>query len=61
MSSQAEEIQFALAGAGAGNDVDNAAAQRIINREKYIYQVAGTRERLDTPTPGGVCSHVKAP
>lgn len=40
---------------------DNAAAQRVINREKYIYKVAGTRERLDTPTPSGVCSHVKAP
>ncbi len=40
---------------------DNAAAQRVINREKYIYKVAGTRERLETPTPSGVCSHVKAP
>ncbi len=40
---------------------DNAAAQRVINREKYIYRVAGTRERQDTPTPSGVCSHVKAP
>jgi len=40
---------------------DNAAAQRVINREKYIYRVAGTRERQDTPTPKGVCSHVKAP
>jgi hypothetical protein len=40
---------------------DSAAAQRVINREKYIYRVAGTREREETPTPAGVCSHVKAP
>ncbi len=39
----------------------NAAARRVIDREKYIYKVAGTRERQETPTPGGVCSHVKAP
>jgi hypothetical protein len=40
---------------------DSAAAQRVINREKYIYRVAGTRERQETPTPSGVCNHVKAP
>jgi hypothetical protein len=40
---------------------DNAAAQRVINRDKYIYKVGGTRERLETPTPAGICSHVKAP
>jgi hypothetical protein len=39
----------------------NAAARRVIDREKYIYKVAGTRERQETPTPSGVCSHVKAP
>lgn len=39
----------------------SAAAQRVINREKYIYKVAGTRERQETPTPAGVCNHVKAP
>jgi hypothetical protein len=40
---------------------DNAAARRVIDREKYIYKVAGTRERQETPTPSGVCNHVKAP
>ena len=40
---------------------DNAAAQRVIDRDKYIDQVAGTRERQSTPTPEGVCSHVKVP
>jgi hypothetical protein len=40
---------------------NNAAAQRVINREKYIYKVAGTRERQETPTPSGVCIHVQAP
>ncbi len=40
---------------------DSAAAQRVINRDKYIYKVAGTRERQETPTPVGICSHVKAP
>jgi hypothetical protein len=40
---------------------DNAGARRVIDREKYIYKVAGTRERQETPTPSGVCSHVKAP
>jgi len=40
---------------------DNAAAQRVIDRDKYIYKVAGTRERQSTPTPEGVCSHVKMP
>ena len=39
----------------------NATARRVIDREKYIYKVAGTRERQDTPTPSGVCGHVKAP
>jgi hypothetical protein len=39
----------------------NPAARRVIDREKYIYKVAGTRERQETPTPAGVCSHVKAP
>jgi hypothetical protein len=39
----------------------NAAAQRVINRDKYVYKVAGTRERSETPTPAGLCSHVKAP
>jgi len=37
------------------------AAQRVINREKYIYKVAGTPERRESPTPPGTCNHVKAP
>jgi len=40
---------------------ESGAAQRVINRDKYIYKVAGTRERQETPTPAGICSHVKAP
>ena len=40
---------------------DNPKAQGVINREKYVYKVAGTRERRETPTPSGVCSHVTAP
>ena len=38
---------------------DNAA-KGIINRDKYIYKAAGTKERQGTPTPPGVCQHVKA-
>ena len=38
-----------------------AAARRVINRDKNICKVAGTRERRETPTPAGICSHVKAP
>ena len=40
---------------------DNAAAQHVIDRDKYVYKVAGTRERQSTPTPEGVCSHVRVP
>jgi hypothetical protein len=37
----------------------SSSAQRLINREKYIYRVAGTRERRETPTPPGICNHVR--
>lgn len=36
------------------------AAAAVIDREKYVYRIAGTRERRETPTPAGVCAHVKA-
>jgi hypothetical protein len=39
---------------------DLGAAQRVIQRDKSIHTVSGPRERQDTPTPAGVCSHVKA-
>ena len=34
------------------------AARRVINPEKYIYKVAGTSQRRETPTPPGLCKHV---
>ena len=36
------------------------AAQRVINRDKYVYKAAGNPQRQSTPTPPGVCRHVKA-
>ncbi len=35
-------------------------AASVIDREKFIYRIAGNRERRETPTPVGVCKHVKA-
>jgi hypothetical protein len=55
---EAHALGDALLAARSGN---NAAARRVIDGEKYIYKVAGTRERQETPTPSGVCSHVRAP
>ena len=53
----ADAIAEAMLAARSGS----AAARRIINRDKNIGTVAGTRERRETPTPAGICSHVKAP
>lgn len=38
----------------------SAPAKRVIDAQKYVYKVAGTRERRDTPSPAGVCKHVSA-
>lgn len=35
-------------------------AQRVIDRKEYIYKAAGNPARQGTPTPPGVCRHVKA-
>lgn len=53
---KANAIADAMLAARSGS----AAAQRVINRDKYIYKVAGTRERQETPTPPGICNHVRA-
>ena len=53
----ADAIAEAMLAARSGS----AAARRVLKCNKYVYQVAGTRERRETPTPAGICSHVKAP
>lgn len=37
----------------------SSAARRTIGAEKYVYRVAGNRERQDRASPPGVCKHVK--
>lgn len=36
------------------------AARPVISPAKYIYRVAGTRERRETPTPAGICAQGQA-
>jgi hypothetical protein len=37
----------------------DSAARAVVNRDKYIYKAAGNKQRQGTPTPPGVCAHVK--
>ena len=52
------EAASALAEALLRERASHAAAKGVIDATRYVYRVAGTKERRETPTPAGVCRHV---